>query len=703
MIFDMGNSGEKILRLIPWIVSLLLSMVIILLLPGNLFQKYQLDYYSQFETPNSRNYFTDLNGDSLTEWIEIGYNYASKEFPYLMVRSNIDVNISSTQLEQINFTPLWVENTPPLFDDFDGNGIKEAFVFTTRNDSLFLMGINPYEDDGVFLEKFIAKVYKRKETNDFKVYIVGLFDLNQDGKKEVVFKVVAGFAKNPRKFYAYDIYQDSLISSRSNFITFTNSYHNAIYNDSLGWVFSSSTYSAGNADPEKYPNDFSDDYTWIFALDGKMDFLFEPIKADTIKSSLRLKLVKEGNNAFLYGLLLYKDNRYDSRLFKYDLRGNLIKEKILERKNYFHPTFMEVGSELFIEYQKNGRRYLAAIKPELDFEKAKEIRNIGGIFSADIDNDAIGEFIGWNGANKSILVYRNNFNHLAEIEAQSVDQIEPSDVFTVRLINGQQLIAVETGEHLLFLEYHFNWIYYLKYFLWTTIYFFFVFVIYFILRYQQRNLSQKYEQERKMAELELLTIKNQIDPHFIINAINTLGMVIFNDSDEKKQSYQFLVNLSSMIRDTLQNSQKLSVSLQEEIDFVDNYLKLQQYRFNNSFEFEIKNDLAGDEKIRIPKMIIQTFAENAVKHGLAHKKEGKGKLLIEIKKTNVDIQIEISDNGIGRQQAAPVSKGSTGKGLGIIHQIITLYNRLKKTDVSYEVFDLYANEKPAGTKIIIRV
>jgi LytS/YehU family sensor histidine kinase len=103
-------------------------------------------------------------------------------------------------------------------------------------------------------------------------------------------------------------------------------------------------------------------------------------------------------------------------------------------------------------------------------------------------------------------------------------------------------------------------------------------------------------------------------------------------------------------------------------------------------------------------MIIHTFTENAVKHGLANKsKDKRGKIKVSIEKQDNNIQIEITDNGIGRQKAAEVSKDSTGKGLEIIDHIITLYNRLKKTNVSYEVVDLMENGKPAGTKIMIRV
>lgn len=96
MIFERENN-DWVIKIIPWVVAMLFAVVIILLLPKDIFKKYLLDYYSQLETPNSCNYFTDLNGDSLTEWIEIGYNYGSKEFPYLLVRSNINSKIHFTE------------------------------------------------------------------------------------------------------------------------------------------------------------------------------------------------------------------------------------------------------------------------------------------------------------------------------------------------------------------------------------------------------------------------------------------------------------------------------------------------------------------------------------------------------------------------------------------------------------------------------
>ena len=213
-----------------------------------------------------------------------------------------------------------------------------------------------------------------------------------------------------------------------------------------------------------------------------------------------------------------------------------------------------------------------------------------------------------------------------------------------------------------------------------------------------------------MTELELLTIKNQIDPHFTFNAINTLSSFFYEG--DKKTAHEFLVDFSALIRNTLNNSKKISIPLKDEIEFVENYLKIQQFRFIDKFDFSFQIDKEVDLNTMIPRMIIQTFAENAVKHGLVNK-EGKGKLEISIHGVTLSdpvnnpgrLQIEITDDGIGRKKSKQVQnykKISTGHGHKIIKQIVEMYNRLNKTEVSFEISDLKDFEGGSkGTKVVI--
>ncbi|MEZ5196857.1 MAG: hypothetical protein R2764_10760 [Bacteroidales bacterium] len=110
-----------------------------------------------------------------------------------------------------------------------------------------------------------------------------------------------------------------------------------------------------------------------------------------------------------------------------------------------------------------------------------------------------------------------------------------------------------------------------------------------------------------------------------------------------------------------------------------------------------------DLKIEVPKMILQSHAENAIKHGLMHRKEG-GLLNIKIHPNGQRLNIEIEDNGIGRKKAAEVSKGSTGKGMQIIQQIFTLYNKLFGYVIEQEIIDLTdSNGNASGTKVILTI
>ena len=138
--------------------------------------------------------------------------------------------------------------------------------------------------------------------------------------------------------------------------------------------------------------------------------------------------------------------------------------------------------------------------------------------------------------------------------------------------------------------------------------------------------------------------------------------------------------------------------------FVRDYLILQKRRFNDDLEFSIEADEAIDlEKIKIPHPLVYTFAENAVKHGLRNKK-GNRKLTIRIKRQGDKILIIITDNGIGRRQSKVKNTSGTGKGLMIIKNIITGYNKLNNRFVSFKINDLMdTNGSSQGTEVVVEV
>ena len=158
-----------------------------------------------------------------------------------------------------------------------------------------------------------------------------------------------------------------------------------------------------------------------------------------------------------------------------------------------------------------------------------------------------------------------------------------------------------------------------------------------------------------------------------------------------------------MLRITLLNSDNVVIPLSEEIEYVSNYLQIEQSRFNNSFEYNINIEKDLDLNIKIPKMFIHTFVENSIKHGIKHLKT-KGKINISINRNTNNYLIYIIDNGIGRENAKKLSTFSTHRGLKILDQILELHYKLLKTKIDYEIIDLYDNSNnPKGTKVVITI
>jgi LytS/YehU family sensor histidine kinase len=226
-------------------------------------------------------------------------------------------------------------------------------------------------------------------------------------------------------------------------------------------------------------------------------------------------------------------------------------------------------------------------------------------------------------------------------------------------------------------------------------------VIFLVLRSAFISQKRKAEREKELIELQLKTIKSQIDPHFAFNAINTIASFIFTDKPDV--TYDYFTRFARMIRNILEDNEKISRPLKEELDFVSNYLELQKMRFREKFDYVIKVDGNVPENMEVPKMIIQSYAENAIKHGLMHRKTG-GRLTIAISLQDSELKVMIEDNGIGREQAARLNPDTTRRGFRIAERTIELYSKLYHTRISQVIEDL-VDEKgnPSGTRVVLTI
>jgi len=228
-------------------------------------------------------------------------------------------------------------------------------------------------------------------------------------------------------------------------------------------------------------------------------------------------------------------------------------------------------------------------------------------------------------------------------------------------------------------------------------------ILVFVLSWQIRRnvLEKRVEDARRQAEiyrLQLNSVIKQFDPHFTFNAVTSVGSLIMKG--EKEKAYGYFIKLSKLLRSIITDSTILLRPLEQELEFVSQYCDLQKLRFGERFEYSITIADGVSLSTPVPKMGIQVFVENAIKHGLENKK-GNGKIEIEVNSLSDGIEVIVRDNGIGRSAAADIHTGGAGTGLKNITSIIQTMNKANKEKITFSLNDLHDNGKPAGTEVRI--
>ena len=183
-------------------------------------------------------------------------------------------------------------------------------------------------------------------------------------------------------------------------------------------------------------------------------------------------------------------------------------------------------------------------------------------------------------------------------------------------------------------------------------------------------------EQKEKKELELRSIRSQLNPHFVFNALNSIQGLV--NANEKEKANQYLSDFSNMMRDTLSGNSKDYSPLETELAILDRYLKLEQLRFGFGYEIKV-SDSINATSIEIPTLLLQPLVENAVKHGVAQLLS-KGKITIEINKLGKDQIFEIKENGQGFIEA---QENKEGYGIRLTRERIHLINQInKETSIS---------------------
>jgi len=229
-----------------------------------------------------------------------------------------------------------------------------------------------------------------------------------------------------------------------------------------------------------------------------------------------------------------------------------------------------------------------------------------------------------------------------------------------------------------------------------------------LLFYQSKVNSKRKisEMNHKISEITQKNLRQQMNPHFIFNTLNSIQYYMYQH--DKISTNNYLTKFSSLMRKTLENSQHTSIPIKDEIDALELYLQLESIRFKEKFDYKINIDEDIDTFLyKIPTMLIQPYVENAICHGLINKDE-KGFLKIDMKLEQDFISCTIEDNGIGREAAQEIKKAKNGNHLSLGTKItesrLNLVNALYGNSMKIDYTDIKDNEgNPNGTRVVINI
>jgi ligand-binding sensor domain-containing protein len=248
-------------------------------------------------------------------------------------------------------------------------------------------------------------------------------------------------------------------------------------------------------------------------------------------------------------------------------------------------------------------------------------------------------------------------------------------------------------------------------FFWVAIGILSLFLLWYLMNRRYETLRKREAERVKIAarisELEQLSLRAQINPHFVFNCLTSVQSFVL--SNDMQNANRYIGEFGSLMRQTLDNSSRSSISITSEVKYLESYLKLEQMRFPSKFNYYINiDDDLDKDNLFVPPLFLQPFVENAIRHGLRHKTTPDGKIKIIIYQAGNDIIFTVEDNGVGRQEANKLKTSRhieyQSKGINLTLDRLQMLNAENSEKTEVQIIDLNDDhQRPAGTKIIIRI
>lgn len=222
--------------------------------------------------------------------------------------------------------------------------------------------------------------------------------------------------------------------------------------------------------------------------------------------------------------------------------------------------------------------------------------------------------------------------------------------------------------------------------------------------YNRLQIKKTLTLQKELAEFEQKALHLQMNPHFVFNCLGSISSFIVNNG--KESAVKYLAKFSKLMRLTLEFSKESLISVDKEIDALQNYLELEQLRFNAVFSFKIEKSEEIEDNMGLPPLLIQPFVENAIIHGIVPKKHS-GEITIQFDIVDDHLKCYVTDNGIGISASQKIKEKSVSVHKSMAIEIIRM--RLEKIasttgkSAGVVINELTQNGIAQGTEVVLTI
>ena len=680
-------------KVIIALVSAAFAVILFILLPVES-SKYRLKLEGEDSRFTLQSYsYSDLDGDGESE--KVRFKKRSPVPAITVEKANGEI------VNQWNLNGEWLDLTKPEFSDYDHDGFREIVAFTYHQDSIWLHILEPLQPEGTVLHLPLARVELYNSQQDWRVYFGRPEDFNGDQNDEYYFSIRAGFTLQPRNLYLFDVKNKELQT------------HEALVGNNISWPFAFDIDQDGipeisgkmgaPANLEGKDAYISDTCSWLLIYDRKLQFKVDPIAYQGSPSYLYVLPMKKGEHQFLVSSFHAKEN--GEIINKIEVREWVRDSlQLISQKSFSSDSQIQLIS---IDQQNDGEffiidgNFVFRLNHLLEEKHRMEVEGLlftDTYFPMDLNGDGLTEHVFYSDFSK-LSVFQSDFSHGVEIDLGYMESFPVLSCFTKERTH---FVNVYRGHQNVQLSYSKNPFYPIRFLIIFLSFLAYYLIFSLLLRFQRKQIEARQESEKQILHYQLTNVMQQLDPHFLFNALSNISSYYHKGEQEHAQSY--LAKVSRLVRTSLENSERMTITLEEELAFVKDYLTVEQMRMGDRLDFSIEVDERIQQELQVPKMLIQNFVENAVKHGIRHLSDRKGLIRVFSVEENGYFQIHVEDNGIGREKANEIGSFGTGKGLKMIEKTLNIFEKLEKVRIVFKIEDLTDQQGLlAGTKVILRI